>query len=116
MRKKTKTDEKLLTQPIRTRVTAAVHARLKNIQTNSNCRSLGEVARKILSREKILCFYRDVTMNAPMEELASIRKELRSIRDKHQPTDQIFHTSQNEAQGMFMCWGQQTYMKRLMIK
>lgn len=101
MRKKTKTDEKLLTQPIRTRVTAAVHARLKNIQTNSNCRSLGEVACKILSREKILCFYRDVTMNAPMEELASIRKELRSIGININQQTKFFHTSQNEAQWDF---------------
>ena len=44
---------------------------------------------------------RDVTMNAPMEELASIRKELRSIGININQQTRYFHTSGNEAQRSF---------------
>jgi len=41
--------------------------------------SMGELARKLITREKINCTHTNVTMNAPMEELTSIRKELKAI-------------------------------------
>ena len=44
---------------------------------------------------------RDVTMNAPMEELVSIRKELRSIGININQQTRHFHTSENEAQRSF---------------
>lgn len=78
-RRKYKKEEELLSFPIRTRLTEAHYKRLEKLVTESSCQSVGEVARKILSREKILCFYKDITMNAPMEELTRIRKELKSI-------------------------------------
>lgn len=40
---------------------------------------MGELIRKLINREKINCVYTDTTMNAPMEELVSIRKELKAI-------------------------------------
>ncbi len=79
-RKPPEDDKKIrLTHPIRTRVTETVFDRLTELQKNSSCQTIGEVARMILSRQKINCFYRDITMNAPMEELTSIRKELKAI-------------------------------------
>lgn len=78
-RKKSKNQVELLTHPIIVRVNENTYKRLENILLHSNCQSIGEVARNILSKEKILMLTRDVTMNAPMEELVSIRKELRSI-------------------------------------
>lgn len=78
-RRKYKTPEELLNFPVRTRLTEVTYKRLEKLVTESSCQSVGEVARKILSREKLLCFYKDITMNAPMEELARIRKELKSI-------------------------------------
>ncbi len=44
---------------------------------------------------------RDITMNAPMEELVSIRKELRSIGININQQTRYFHTSENEAQRSF---------------
>ncbi|WP_233165856.1 hypothetical protein [Pedobacter sp. ASV12] len=41
--------------------------------------SVAEVARKIISNRKIKIFHQDVCMNAPMEEMALIRKELKAI-------------------------------------
>lgn len=53
--------------------------RLQEIAQNSDVRSVGEVARKILSNEKITFYHKDKSLNGPMEELAGIRKELKAI-------------------------------------
>lgn len=100
-RKKTEKRDELLTHPIILRVTETVFKRLEKLQQESNCQSVGEVARKILSREKILCFYKDVSLNAPMEELASIRKELKSIGVNINQQTYRFHISDTEAQRAF---------------
>ncbi|KLT67162.1 hypothetical protein [Pedobacter sp. BMA] len=100
-RKKSKTPEQLLTHPIIIRVNENTYKRLEKILLHSNCQSIGEVARNILSKEKILMLTRDITMNAPMEELASIRKELRSIGININQQTRHFHTSENEAQRSF---------------
>jgi hypothetical protein len=73
-----KEDEKF-TCPIRTRVDQTTFNRLENMLIKSDCQTIGELARKLITREKINIFYKDITMNAPMEELVSIRKELKSI-------------------------------------
>ncbi|AZI26447.1 mobilization protein [Pedobacter sp. G11] len=89
------------THPIRTRVTAKTYKRLEQVLQNSNCRSMGEVTRKILSREKILMLNRDVSMNGPMEELTLIRKELKSIGININQQTRHFHTAENESQRAF---------------
>ena len=101
MTKTTQAKEDRLTHPVRTRVTKTVFERLNKIQENSSCQTIGEVARKILSKEKILCFHKDITMNAPMEELTSIRKELKSIGVNINQQTKYFHTSDNDAQRAF---------------
>ncbi|WP_316846845.1 mobilization protein [Pedobacter psychrodurus] len=100
-RKKSKNPDQLLTHPIIVRVNEHTFKRLEKIQTHSNCQSIGEVARNILSKEKILMLTRDVTMNAPMEELASIRKELKAIGVNINQQTHHFHTSENEVQRSF---------------
>lgn len=90
-----------MTHPIIVRVNENTYKRLENILLDSNCQSIGEVARNILSKEKILMLTRDITMNEPMEELASIRKELRSIGININQQTRYFHTSENEAQRSF---------------
>lgn len=89
------------TRPIRTRVTENTYRQLEKIKLNSNCRSMGEVVRKILSKEKILMLTRDASMSGPMEELASIRKELKSIGININQQTRHFHTSENESQRAF---------------
>ncbi|WP_448635247.1 plasmid mobilization relaxosome protein MobC [Pedobacter panaciterrae] len=78
-RKKAKNQEQVLTHPIIIRVTRTVFERLENKRKESDCGTIGEVARKILSNKSIKCFYKDVTLNPVMEELAQIRKELKAI-------------------------------------
>jgi len=100
-RKKSKNQNERLTHPIIFRVNEFTYKRLEKIQTHSNCQSIGEVARNIILKEKILMLTRDVTMNAPMEELASIRKELKAIGVNINQQTRHFHTSENEAQRSF---------------
>ncbi|RZM29461.1 MAG: mobilization protein [Pedobacter sp.] len=71
--------EELLVHLVTIRVSSATLRRLEKLMDQSSCRSIGEVARKLLNRERINCFYRDTSMSGPMEELALIRKELKSI-------------------------------------
>jgi uncharacterized linocin/CFP29 family protein len=78
-RKKYANPEDVLTHFVRTRLTEKAFNRLEKIRESSDCHSVGEVARKLLSREKITLFYKDMTLNSAMEELALIRKELKAI-------------------------------------
>ncbi len=100
-RKKSANQEDLLTCPVRTRVTQKTFDRLEKICNESDCRSVGEVARKILSKEKINCFYRDISLNAPMEEMALIRKELKAIGININHQTHRFHISQNDNERTF---------------
>ena len=100
-RKRADKKAELLTHPIIFRVTETVFKKLEKLQQESNCQSVGEVARKIISGEKILCFYKDISLNAPMEELTSIRKELKAIGININQQTKYFHTSDSEAQRAF---------------
>ena len=100
-RKKLDNPEDILSQPIIVRVTETVFKRLKKIQQESGCQSIGEVARMILSGEKINCFYKDVSLNAPMEEMALIRKELKAIGNNINQQTKFFHMSRSDAQRGF---------------
>lgn len=73
-RKKLANPDDILSQPVIIRVTEKVFKRLEKLQQESDCQTVGEVARKIISNENINCFYRDISLNAPMEEMALIRK------------------------------------------
>jgi len=96
-RKKSVNPQELLTHLVRTRVTHAVYNRLEKIQKSGDCHTVGEVARKLLSKEKITVFYKDMTLNAVMEELALIRKELRSIGININQVTKAFHSDKRES-------------------
>lgn len=78
-RKKQDDQEAILSHNLIIRVNQKLYDKLDSLHKESDCQSIAEVARKILSNQKIKCFYKDISMNAPMEELTSIRKELKSI-------------------------------------
>lgn len=100
-RKKAVNQKELFTCSIRTRVTQKTFERLEKIMKESNCASIGEVSRKVLSNEKINCFYRDISLNAPMEEMALIRKELKAIGININQQTKYFHTSQSNTERAF---------------
>lgn len=100
-RKKIKDQEQVLTNPIVIRVTQEEFSKLEKIRKESDCRSIGEVVRKTLSKQRITYLHRDVSMNGPMEELALIRKEIKAIGVNINQQTHRFHTSQNEAERAF---------------
>lgn len=77
--KKAKDQEELLSHNLIIRVTETTFKRLEKMHKESHYASIAEVARRILSNQQIKLFYTDVSMNAPMEEMALIRKELKAI-------------------------------------
>ena len=98
-RKKLPDQEAVLTHFIRTRLTKKAFDRLDKIRQSSDCHSVGEVARKLLSQEKITLFYKDITLNAAMEELALIRKELKAIGININQLTKGFHIAKKKGQG-----------------
>ncbi|RYG22034.1 MAG: mobilization protein [Chitinophagaceae bacterium] len=92
---------KLLLHPLIIRVNDATQKRLEKLLKESSCQSIGEVARKILSKERINCFYRDDSMGGPMEELALIRKELKSIGININQQTRYFNASKSTAEKNF---------------
>lgn len=96
-----KKESELLQYPVSTRVNRETYDRLNKLLADSNCQTIGEVARKILSREKILCLYKDHSMNGVMEELAGIRKELKAVGININQLTRGFHQSRSEKQQAF---------------
>ena len=95
-RKKSADPEKILSRVLRIRLTDAAFKRLEKISKSSDCRTVGEAARKILSQEKITLFYKDITLNSAMKELALIRKELRAIGININQITKAFHSDKRE--------------------
>lgn len=100
-RKKSSDPEKILSRVLRIRLTDAAFKRLEKIAESSDTQTVGEAARKILSREKITLFYKDITLNATMEELALIRKELRAIGININQITKAFHSDKREDSQIF---------------
>lgn len=98
MSKKKTSENELLKHNLIIRVNDALHKKLNNILAESDCQSLAEVARKILTSQKINCFYRDASMNQPMEEIALIRKELKSIGVNINQQTRYFNASKTDAE------------------
>jgi len=96
-RKKAADQEAILSHPIIIRVNETVFNRLEEIRKESDYQTIGEVARRILSNRKIKLFYQDISMNAPMEEMALIRKELRAIGVNINQITRGFNSSGTEA-------------------
>ncbi|MDB5141416.1 MAG: mobC [Mucilaginibacter sp.] len=78
-RKKAANADEMLTEIIMLRVTKATWDKLENIRSKSDCQTIPEVVRRIIGREKIIFFHKDASMDAPMEILIGIQKELKAI-------------------------------------
>lgn len=97
-RKKSTSPDLNYTHIIRTRVTEKTYRKLEAMVGNSNCHSIGEVARKILSRDRIVTYMQDNTLDNFMEQLILLRRELNAIGNNiNQVTHQV-HLAQNPDQ------------------
>lgn len=100
-RKPKANQEELLVHQIRVWVSEATLRRLKKLLAESSCRSTSEVVRRLLNKKRINCFYRDDSMTGVMEELALIRKELKSIEVNINQQTCYFNVVKSPAQKEF---------------
>lgn len=100
-RKKAKNQEALLTRRLILRVNDRTLKRLKTMAKETDCRTVGELARRILSNERITVFHRDTSLEAPVQELIRIRRELRAIGVNVNQITHFFHASDTANQKMF---------------
>jgi hypothetical protein len=78
-RKKLANSEELLCRNLIIRVHQGLFEKLERLKRESHSPSVAEVCRQILNDQKIKVYTQDASMNPVMEELAGIRKELKSI-------------------------------------
>lgn len=78
-RKRATNQDALLTKNVIVRITETTFNKLEKMQVESGSASVADVVRRILSNRKIKLLHQDNSLNAPMEELALIRKELKAI-------------------------------------
>jgi hypothetical protein len=100
-RKKCEDPDVLLSQRVRIRLSGKTMNRLETMLSESNCRSIAELVRKILSKEKIIRLHRDVTLQGHVHELAKIRSEIHAIGVNINQITRQFHSSETAHQKMF---------------
>jgi hypothetical protein len=100
-RKKAADQEKLFTVPVRTRVTKAAAERLEKLRADSDCHSVGELARRILSNGTITIYHKDASMDSTMEQLVSIRRELKAIGINMNQVTKNFHQTNDDNRKAF---------------
>jgi hypothetical protein len=77
------------------------YKRLEDLLASSNCQSIGQLVRKILSNQRITVYRKDKSLEAPVQELIQIRNELRAIGVNINQITHHFHTADSINQKMF---------------
>jgi hypothetical protein len=99
--KKRKDTDSLLIHQIFTRINNKSFNRLNAILSKSNCHTIGELARKILSNERVIVYHTDKSLEAPVQQLILIREELRAIGVNVNQITHHFHIADSRQQKMF---------------
>ena len=100
-RSKAKDQEGLLSHPIIVRVTATEFKRLDDLRKDSDVKTIGDIIRNILSNRKVKILHQDISISKPMEEMALIRKELRSIGININQITRSFNQDQSDVKRAF---------------
>ncbi len=98
--KKRQDTNSLLIHQVFTRINDKTYQRLQSILEKSNCHTIGELARKILSNERIIVYHSDKSLEAPVQQLIMIREELRSIGVNINQITHQFHVADSRQQRM----------------
>jgi len=93
--------ETSLVHRINTRVTDKVFNRLEGLMAKSNCQSMAELVRRIVSKEKIVVLHRDMALQEHVHQLAGIRSELHAMGVNINQITHSFHSSNNRHEKMF---------------
>jgi methyl-accepting chemotaxis protein len=101
-RKKATNQTELLTRLVGVRLSENVYTRLEKIVESTDCQTVAELGRRLMSEERITYFHKDASMDATMEELSRIRKELNSIGTNINQITHSFHTADVANQRTFL--------------
>ena len=101
MGRKKGTLENSLIHRINTRVTDKVFNRLEALVTKSNCHSMSELVRRIVSNEKIVVLHRDMALQQHVHQLSGIRSELHSMGVNINQITHSFHLTHNRHEKIF---------------
>ncbi len=72
-------EKELLSKTLILRITETDYQRYESLYQQSDCASIAEVVRRILSGKKIVLFQQDASRDVPMEQLTAIADELKAI-------------------------------------
>ncbi|RZJ83151.1 MAG: mobilization protein [Chryseobacterium sp.] len=100
-RRKATDQDSILSRPIIVRLTENQFRKLEKIRKESDIKTIGEVVRKILTNRPIKLLHKDISMNQSMEEMALIRKEIKSIGVNINQQTHRFHISQSDTERSF---------------
>lgn len=65
-----KKDQEILSHNLIIRVTETTFKRLEKMRNESNCASIAEIARRILSNQRIKLYYQDTIMSPKIETVS----------------------------------------------
>jgi hypothetical protein len=93
--------EALLVHRIFTRINDRSFKRLESIISKSNCYTIGQLVRHILSNEPIIVYNTDITVEEPVQQLILIREELRAIGVNVNQITHHFHKADSPEEKVF---------------
>lgn len=100
-RKKNTRRERLYTFHIQTKVNEKTYRFLEQTLAKSDCLTIDELVRRILSREKVIIKTRDASMDGIMEELIGIRIELKALGVNVNQIKHHFHLAPDPERRLF---------------
>jgi hypothetical protein len=93
--------EELLVHKVGVRFDDKTYSILRELLQKTNCRSIGELVRRIVEKDKIVFYSIDSTLNFPMVELTKIREELKAIGRNVNQITHHFHIAETASQKLF---------------
>lgn len=105
-----------LTRILQTRVTQAFYEKMENWLVHSNCRSISELGRAILCREKIIYYHTDDRMNEAAAQLARMRVEIKAIGNSINKITRSFNSTNLPNQKIFYALKVQSEYNKVGLK
>jgi len=82
-----------LSKKVFARVSESFFEKMETWRSNSNCRTMAELTRKILYKEEIIWYHKDASLESVINELSGIRKELNAIGNNINQVTRFFNSA-----------------------
>jgi hypothetical protein len=104
-RRKINNRQELLKYKVGVRFDEKTYTKLKEWVEQSNTSTIGELVRKIVTKERVIFYTKDITMAEPTSELIKIRKELNAIGININQITHSFHAADSTTQKLIHALG-----------